>query len=62
MATIASSASVCPKCGSKVETASDQLMKLLTEADKKAKMTDNGVSTLSVLGQIEAQEEEGGKA
>jgi len=37
-------------------------MKLLTEADKKAKMTDNGVSTLSVLGQIEAQEEEGGEA
>ncbi len=57
-ATLASNATVCGKCGSKVETASDQLLKALTESDLKANTTDNGISTLSVLGQLAQQEEE----
>ena len=57
-ASLESNAAVCGKCGSKVETASDQLLKALSESDLKAKTTDNGISTLSVLGQLAQQEEE----
>ena len=57
-ATLASNATVCGKCGSKVETASDQLLKALNESDLKANTTDNGISTLSVLGRLAQQEDE----
>ncbi len=57
-ASLESNAAVCGKCGSKVETASDQLLKALNENDLKANMTDNGISTLSVLGRLAQQEEE----
>ena len=57
-ASLESNAAVCGKCGSKVETASDQLLKALNESDLKANTTDNGISTLSVLGQLAQQEDE----
>ena len=57
-ASLESNAAVCGKCGSKVESASDQLLKALTESDLKANTTDNGISTLSVLGQLAQQEDE----
>ena len=57
-ATLEANAAVCGKCGSKVETASDQLLKALTENDLKANTTDNGISTLSILGRLAQQEEE----
>ena len=57
-ATLEANAAVCGKCGSKVETASDQLLKALNESDLKANTTDNGISTLSVLGQLAQQEDE----
>ena len=57
-ATLESNATICGKCGSKVETASDQLLKALNESDLKANTTDNGISTLSVLGQLAQQEDE----
>ena len=57
-ASLESNAAVCGKCGSKVETASDQLLKALNESDLKANTTDNGISTLSVLGQLAHQEDE----
>ena len=57
-ATLESNATICGKCGSKVETASDQLLKALNESDLKANTTDNGISTLSVLGRLAQQEDE----
>ncbi len=57
-ASLESNAAVCGKCGSKVETASDQLLKALNESDLKANTTDNGISTLSVLGRLAQQEDE----
>ena len=57
-ASLESNAAVCGKCGSKVESASDQLLKALTESDLKANTTDNGISTLSVLGRLAQQEDE----
>ena len=57
-ATLASNATVCGKCGTQVETASDQLLKALSESDLKANTTDNGISTLSVLGRLAQQEDE----
>ena len=57
-ASLESNAAVCGKCGSKVETASDQLLKALSENDLKANTTDNGISTLSVLGRLAQQEDE----
>lgn len=57
-ATLEANAAVCGKCGSKVETASDQLLKALNESDLKANTTDNGISTLSVLGRLAQQEDE----
>ena len=57
-ASLEANAAVCGKCGSKVETASDQLLKALNESDLKANTTDNGISTLSVLGRLAQQEDE----
>ena len=57
-ASLESNAAVCGKCGSKVETASDQLLKAMNESDLKANTTDNGISTLSVLGRLAQQEDE----
>ena len=57
-ARLEANAAVCGKCGSKVETASDQLLKALNESDLKANTTDNGISTLSVLGRLAQQEDE----
>ena len=48
---------MCGKCGAKVETAADQLLKALTESDIKSKSTDNRIGTLQALSQLEDQEE-----
>ena len=56
-ATIQKGATVCAKCGAKVESPSDQLLKALTESDIKSKSTDNRIGTLQALSQLEDQEE-----
>lgn len=48
-ATLASGASVCGKCGTVVESASDKLLRELTESGEMANSTDHGISVLSVL-------------
>ncbi len=57
-ATLASGASVCGKCGTVVESASDKLLRELTESGEMANSTDHGISALSVQAALSDQEEE----